>query len=101
MNDFIRVSPNSSVTDVTKTLGSFVMFVLPAEIEKRCHGEGAKSASTCMSSITVYTRVQVEFFGRENGLKKLTSTYIRENMRHTYRITKKCQNSLQQAKLRS
>ena len=50
---------------------------------------------------TVYTRVQVEFFGRENGLKKLTSTYIRENMRHTYRITKKCQNSLQQAKLRS
>ena len=48
---------------------------------------------------TVYTRVQVEFFGRENGLKKLTSTYIRENMRHTYRITKKCQNSLQQAKL--
>ena len=37
---------------------------------------------------TVYTRVQVEFFGRENGLKKLTSTYIRENMRHTYRITK-------------
>ena len=51
--------------------------------------------------ITVYTRVQVEFFGRENGLKKSTSTYIRENMRHTYRITKKCQNSLQQAKLRS
>ena len=50
---------------------------------------------------TVYTRVQVEFFGRENGLKKSTSTYIRENMRHTYRITKKCQNSLQQAKLRS
>ena len=49
----------------------------------------------------VYTSVQVEFFGRENGLKKLTSTYIRENMRHTYRITKKCQNSLQQAKLRS
>ena len=48
---------------------------------------------------TVYTRVQVEFFGRENGLKKSTSTYIRENMRHTYRITKKCQNSLQQAKL--
>ena len=31
------------------------------------------------------------FFGRENGLKKSTSTYIRENMRHTYRITKKCQ----------
>ena len=29
---------------------------------------------------TVYTRVQVEFFGRENGLKKSTSTYIRENM---------------------
>ena len=28
---------------------------------------------------TVYTRVQVEFFGRENGLKKSTSTYIREN----------------------
>ena len=51
--------------------------------------------------ITVYTRVQVEFFGRENVLKKSTSTYIRENMRHTYRITKKCQNSLQQAKLRS
>ena len=51
--------------------------------------------------VTVYTRVQVEFFGRENGLKKSTSTYIRENMRHTYRITKKCQNSLQQAKLRS
>ena len=50
---------------------------------------------------TVYTRVQVEYFGRENGLKKSTSTYIRENMRHTYRITKKCQNSLQQAKLRS
>ena len=50
---------------------------------------------------TVYTRVQVEFFGRENGLKKSTSTYIRENIRHTYRITKKCQNSLQQAKLRS
>ena len=50
---------------------------------------------------TVYTCVQVEFFGRENGLKKTTSTYIRENMRHTYRITKKCQNSLQQAKLRS
>ena len=50
---------------------------------------------------TVYTRVQVEFFGHENGLKKSTSTYIRENMRHTYRITKKCQNSLQQAKLRS
>ena len=50
---------------------------------------------------TLYTRVQVEFFGRENGLKKSTSTYIRENMRHTYRITKKCQNSLQQAKLRS
>ena len=49
---------------------------------------------------TVYTRVQVEFFGRENGLKKSTSTYIRENMRHTYRITKKCQNSLQQAKLK-
>ena len=37
---------------------------------------------------TVYTRVQVEFFGHENGLKKSTSTYIRENMRHTYRITK-------------
>ena len=54
-----------------------------------------------MEKYTVYTRVQVEFFGRENGLKKLTSTYIRENMRHTYRITKKCQNSLQQAKLRS
>ena len=52
-------------------------------------------------SIAVYTRVQVEFFGRENGLKKSTSTYIRENLRHTYRITKKCQNSLQQAKLRS
>ena len=51
--------------------------------------------------LTVYTRVQVEFFGCENGLKKSTSTYIRENMRHTYRITKKCQNSLQQAKLRS
>ena len=51
--------------------------------------------------ITVYTRVQVKFFGREKGLKKSTSTYIRENMRHTYRITKKCQNSLQQAKLRS
>ena len=50
---------------------------------------------------TVYTRVQVEFFGRENGLKKSTLTYIRENMRHTYGITKKCQNSLQQAKLRS
>ena len=50
---------------------------------------------------TVYTRVQVEFFGRENGPKKSTSTYIWENMRHTYRITKKCQNSLQQAKLRS
>ena len=50
---------------------------------------------------TVYTRVQVEFFGRENGLKKSTSTYIRENMRQTYRITKKCQNSLQQAKLLS
>ena len=50
---------------------------------------------------TVYTRVQVEFFGRENGLKKSTSTYIQENMRHTYRITKKCQNLLQQAKLRS
>ena len=50
---------------------------------------------------TVYTRVQVEFFGCENGLKKSTSTYFRENMRHTYRITKKCQNSLQQAKLRS
>ena len=33
--------------------------------------------------IKVYTRVQVEFFGRENGLKKSTSTYIRENMRHT------------------
>ena len=46
-------------------------------------------------------RIQVEFFGRENGLKKSTLTYIRENMRHTYRITKKCQNSLQQAKLRS
>ena len=54
-----------------------------------------------IASVTVYTRVQVEFFGRENGLKKSTSTYIRENMRHTYRITKKCQNSLQQAKLRS
>ena len=53
------------------------------------------------SSLTVYTRVQVKFFGRENGLKKSTLTYIRENMRHTYRITKKCQNSLQQAKLRS
>ena len=52
-------------------------------------------------AFTVYTRVQVKFFGRENGLKKLTSTYIRENMRHTYRITKKCQNSLQQAKLQS
>ena len=50
---------------------------------------------------TVYTRVQVKFFGRKNGLKKSTSTYIRENMRHTYQITKKCQNSLQQAKLRS
>ena len=50
---------------------------------------------------TVYTLLQVEFFGRKNGLKKSTSTYIRENMRHTYRITKKCQNSLQQAKLRS
>ena len=50
---------------------------------------------------TIYTCVQVEFFGRENGLKKSTSTYIRENMRHTYRITKKCQNSLQQAKLQS
>ena len=50
---------------------------------------------------TVYTRVQVEFFGRENRLKNSTSTYIQENMRHTYRITKKCQNSLQQAKLRS
>ena len=58
------------------------------------------SAGICVAS-TVYTRVQVEFFGRENGLKKSTSTYIRENMRHTYRITKKCQNSLQQAKLRS
>ena len=54
-----------------------------------------------MEVITVYTRVLVEFFGCENGLKKSTSTYIRENMRHTYRITKKCQNSLQQAKLRS
>ena len=54
-----------------------------------------------VNNITVYTRVQVQFFGRENGLKKSTSTYIRENMRHTYRITKKCQNSLQQAKLRS
>ena len=32
---------------------------------------------------TVYTHVQVEFFGRENGLKKSTSTYFRENMRHT------------------
>ena len=31
-----------------------------------------------------YTRVQVDFFGRENELKKSTSTYIRENMRHTY-----------------
>ena len=28
--------------------------------------------------ITVYTRVQVKFFGRENGLKKSTSTYIWE-----------------------
>ena len=39
---------------------------------------------TCISSKsnTVYTRVQVEFFGCENGLKKSTSTYIRENMRH-------------------
>ena len=54
-----------------------------------------------ISIATVYTRVQVEFFGCENGLKKSTSTYIRENMRHTYRITKKCQNSLQQANLRS
>ena len=44
MNDFIRVSPNSSVTDVTKTLHS-VMFVLPAEIEERHHGEGYKSAN--------------------------------------------------------
>ena len=44
-NDFIRVSSNSSVTDVTKTLGSFVMFVLPAEIEERRHGEGSKSAN--------------------------------------------------------
>ena len=59
--------------------------------------ETQRAIGTC----TVYTRVQVEFFGRENGLKKSTSTYIRENMRHTYRITKKCQNSLQQAKLRS
>ena len=53
------------------------------------------------SLVTKYTRVQVKFFGCENGLKKSTSTYIRENMRHTYRITKKCQNSLQHAKLRS
>ena len=58
-------------------------------------------ASEAFKEHTVYTCVQVEFFGRENGLKKSTSTYIRENMRHTYRITKKCQNSLQQAKLRS
>ena len=35
---------------------------------------------------TVYTRVQIEFFGRENGLKKSTSTYIRENMRHIITI---------------
>ena len=39
--------------------------------------------------ITEYTCVQVEFFGSENGLKKSTSTYIRENMRHTYRNHKK------------
>ena len=44
-NDFIRVSSNSSVTDVTKTLGSFVMFVLPAEIEERRHGESSESAN--------------------------------------------------------
>ena len=61
----------------------------------------SKMAGKVWEIITVYTRVQVEFFGRENGLKKLTSTYIRESMRHTYRITKKCQNSLQQAKLQS
>ena len=45
-NDFIRVSPNSSVTDVIKSLGSFVMFVLPDKIEERCHGEGSESANT-------------------------------------------------------
>ena len=44
-NDFIRVSPNSSVTDVTKTPGSFVMFVLPAEIDERRHGEVSESAN--------------------------------------------------------
>ena len=43
MNDFIRVSLNSSVTCHKNP--SFVMFVLPAEIKDYCHGEGYESAN--------------------------------------------------------
>ena len=36
-NVFVRVR------NVTKTLGSFVMFVLPAEIDERRYGEGSET----------------------------------------------------------
>ena len=45
-NDFIRVR------NVTKTLGSFVMFVLPVEIEERRHVEGSKT-----QGVTPYIRM--------------------------------------------
>ena len=44
-NDFIRVSSNSSVRNVTKNLFSFVMFVLPAEIEGRRDGSESVNMS--------------------------------------------------------
>ena len=64
----------------------------------RVIGRGAGDILGKLPYILVY---KSNFLDMKIGLKKSTSTYIRENMRHTFRITKKCQNSLQQAKLRS
>ena len=39
IKDLTKVSSSSPVTDVVKTLGSFVMFLIPAEVHHRGHGD--------------------------------------------------------------
>ena len=39
IKDLTKVSSSSSVTDVEKNLGSFVMFPIPAEVHHRGHGD--------------------------------------------------------------